>query len=781
MRRKIQLKSHQNDEILRSMKHKGSVLNRIRKAKFDGHQSWSQLHHSREGSRDKEFMGYINSIYEEDSENDDIVDSVRDTSNELDVRKINGGGSNTVYLKEEKNENGFCNGAFMEQENGTNPDEQRQNNFGEDHYATASFDLTKERVRAYGEPLMSYDMERDRPPPNATSQFKALETDTSKRQALKPVQSIKQTSDFASALASAKENADFSGRTVANDGRVGEDNVKVVYRCRRNPPINPSIIVTTEPFEKLEAMQRGNRLSESAERMSTRFREDFNGNISDKSDSVISVGRSGNDKGFRSYRKNEEFVEDIDRQQFNGQNTPVRKVSDLQVTDIFELRNTASDAGHERETSRIPVSRIDLNTAPNSTRDNINGSLAKANQRIVRDSNLLPRRQKHIEFTDSEEPDHVIDKMARDPDHLGHKGPRDFDHMNNTASRDFVELDINEIKVDYAEDTNPNPTNGSDAMRRLRKKRSDFARGSHYPSNNSRTRLTRSTESSMKSTDAEDLSSDPSVIGGELQGVFRNLNEQHKFIEKRSNALINFKPDNRCDAKLVSSAYDMASAMEHRRHLMKENSRNNLHVTNDTIGAHLAAQDISKLSTNTSYFHADGDSVVADNATWNHCWSPSWLYVLFILIMWKSVIGFIHGIEDSATVSCTDSIKARLWCTIAVLVFLYLMIELFYEGKRGIKALFSAAFALALLLLSDKQPLSCYVPRKEQKLLGLLQASLNIFLAVCIFLYWLRKAKCKYKAARHDKEEHLEEELAELPISDLELGIQKSMRSIPVR
>ena len=778
MRRKIHLKNHQDDEILRSMKHKGSMLNRIRKAKLDGHQSWSQLHHSREGSRDKDFMGYINNIYEEDSEKDDIVDSVGDTSNELDVRKINGGDSNTVYLKERQSESGLYNGAFMEQENGTNPDEQRQNNFDEgvaakDHYATASFDLTKDRVRAYGEPLMSYDIERDRPPPNTNSQLKA-----SKRQALKPVLSMKQT-DFASALASAKENADSSGHTVASDGRVGDDNVKVVYRCRRIPPINPSIIVTTEPFEKLEAMQRGKTLSDSAERIPMSFKEDFSAKISDKSDSVISAGRSANHNGFRSHKQTEELVEDIDRQQFSGRNTPVRKVSDRQVTDIFEVRNIANDAGHEHETSRIPVSRIDLNTVPSNTRTNINGSLAKENQRIVKDSSLPPRRQRHIDVTDSEEPHHIIDKLARNPDHLSHKGLRDFDH--NTASRDFVELDVNEIKLDYAEDTNSNPTNGSDAMRRLRKKRSDFARSSHYPSNNSRTRLTRSTESSMKSTDAEDLSSDPSVIGGELRGIFRNLNEQHKFIEKRSNALINFKPDNRCNTKLVSSAYDMASAMEHRRHLMKENSRNNLHVTNDAIGAHLVAQDISKPSTNTSYFHADGDSVVTDNAMWNHSWSPSWLYVLFVLIMWKSVIGFIHGIEDSTTVSCTDSIKARLWCTIAVLVFLYLMIELFYEGKRGLKALLSAVFALALLLLSDKQPLSCYVPLKEQKLLGLLQASLNIFIAVCIFLYWLRKAKCKYKTVRNDKEEHLEKELAELPISDFELGIQKSMRSIPVR
>eukprot|EP00112_Aurelia_sp_Birch-Aquarium-sp1_P023204 Seg6818.1 transcript_id=Seg6818.1/GoldUCD/mRNA.D3Y31 product="hypothetical protein" protein_id=Seg6818.1/GoldUCD/D3Y31 len=797
MRRKIQLKGHQNDEILRSIKHKGSMLNKIRKTKLDGHSSWSQLHHSREGSSDKEFMGYINSIFEEDSEKDDIEDSVGDTSNDLDIRMQNRG-SKTGYLRERTSENRLHNGAFVEQENSEKPDEQRNNKFDEgdvaqDPFATASFDLTKDRVRAYGEPLMSYDIKRDRPSPKANSQFKALGTGiTSKRQTLKPVQPIKQTSDFASALASAKANADSSSLTVANDSRVDDGNMKVVYKCRRNPPINPSIIVTTEPFAKLEGMQRARRLSESIDRTPTEkgwkdldfsrdlIRKEFNGNNSDKSDSVVSVMRPGIDKGFRSHKQNETLVDDIGRQQLKGRNTPARRVSDLQVTDIFEVGNIANDEDHGHETSRIPVSHIDLNSVPDNTRNSINGTSAKSNQRIVRDPSLI-RRQKHIYFTDSEELDHVTNEMAQDFDHVSDKAPRYFDHMSEKMPRDFVELDINEIKLDYVEDADSNPTNGGDAMRRLRKKRSDFARSNQYTSNNSRTKLTRSTESSLKSTDAEELSSDPSIIGSELRGVFRNLNEQHKFIEKRSNALINFKPDNRCDTKLVSSAYDMASAMEHRRHLMKENSRNNLLVANDSIGTHLAAQDTSKPSTNTSYFHADGGSLVSDNVTWSHSWSPSWLYVIFILIMWNSVIGFIHGIEDSATVSCTDSIKARLWCTIAVLVFLYLMIELFYEGKRGIRALSSAVFALALLLLSDKQPLSCYVPAKEQKMLGLLQASLNIFLAVCIFLYWLRKAKCKYKAARNDKEEHIEKELSELPIADLELGIQKSMRSIPVR
>eukprot|EP00794_Sanderia_malayensis_P004787 gene4787-5414_t len=265
---------------------------------------------------------------------------------------------------------------------------------------------------------------------------------------------------------------------------------------------------------------------------------------------------------------------------------------------------------------------------------------------------------------------------------------------------------------------------------------------------------------------------------------------KRKIIDKRSNAFINFKPQKRgCSGGelcLGSTAYDIASAMKS-QHTQQQQpvskstaqtpTRNNILQSNATATATSFGfaslvmpdlshqQDPSKSSTtNTSYFNADGQSLMSHDGAKrgrhgnNALSATAWLYFAFVSVLWTSIIAFIDGtttINVSNTGSSSRTIVAtikacrtngfttRLWCCLMGLIVVYFALEMLWGSRRLMTSLGSSLLVFVVLLFSNKRPLSCYFADDKQQLLAYLQASLNLLLACCLFVYWVRNFSFK--------------------------------------
>ena len=607
---------------------------------------------------------------------------------------------------------------------------------------------------------------------NVTGKIKTLKEGIEHiRASDKEIQRLKE-GNVANALESGKAS-DIAQRNGLDKFRIDDDvekeeNLKVVYKCRRNPPINPSIIVTTEPFDKIEKIRR----AIGEESLHNTVLEDLNMVDNDddegvrritlrkeKTEGAVRQGLAANE-GKR--QRNENLQNRNLKGDFYDQSNalPITEINDYNDCGDYDRlnRHPTRDWKANMETERkvfdsaTPILNIDQSTAISTgNQSSLDRSIKSTAQRLVR-----------------MRPEIDLDLTNQCHEMLSKEGTNDAGAVYGYAHA-------------------AQQTNISEAVTQLRKKRNAFASRKNAP--NTQSCATRSTESSLKSTDFDDCLSDVSIGRDELRGIFKNLNEQHKMIEKRSDALINFRPNNRCDTRLVSTAYEMASAMQQRRQSMASageqakqamkintmNREDDNPICNNNIdrsvflGLNVDMLETSKPSTNTSYFHDDGESLGSSDVSNKKRWSPSWIYAMFFVILWNSVVAFMHGIEGEQMNLCSRSIKWRLWCTIATCVIINFLLELLYEKKGGLRSIFSCAVVLVIILLANQHPLVCHGNGdNNEMMLNYLRAGLNISLAAYLFVLWLKTGRfsMQKKPVRFDGKK--ERKLSQLPISDFE-------------
>lgn len=542
------------------------------------------------------------------------------------------------------------------------------------------------------------------------------------------------------------------------EAKKEEDNLKVVYRCRRIPPINPSIIVTTEPFGKLEKM--GEKIEEESNE--TDFRSiDFVGEKYERKREELCERKNDVNGGYLNVKKDEEKNEVVSYKirgtQMQMKNSDNNQDSDLPITEINDYNDYNDindyDKGDQQISGYHRNHEYEKGTQrqklPESATPVLDTNVHKVDERSLEQSlksleSHLIRRQQDIESNDQ-----------------GMINPRSQSARNSNASH-----------VKYGYRYIPQQISISEAVKQLRKKRDTFA--SRKNKGNIQSRPGRSTESSLKSTDGDDRSSEASFGRDELRGVFKNLNEQHKIIEKRSDSMINFRPSNRCDARLVSTAYEMASAMELRGQSIKQDysdkTRNSAvgHNTLDdrnALGFNIDILDTSKPSTNTSYLNADCGSLQSNDEINANKWFPNWLYIVFTVLVWNCVLAFMHAIEADQMTICNQSIKWRLWCTIATCALLDFFLELLCEKKTFLKSAFSSLLVFSILLSANQNPLMCHVTAETIKVMHYIRASMNIVMSFCLFIYWFKTGMLQRVPSIYDGKER---KLSETPISDLE-------------
>ena len=536
-------------------------------------------------------------------------------------------------------------------------------------------------------------------------------------------------------------------------------NYRVANKCRQNPPINPLIIVTTEPFEKREKLKQiyEEKVNEAA--------------------AMEELEKADSDEGERGRKARfyRDSIEDhlapmdylsIANEKSNGLN---------KQTKVYDSKCNTMHANHQENS---------LNTLPITE---INDSFDRA-EVLYQESTGNPTRGTagHTKETERKHKIHELatpilsinatqreDGPAKNFEATILKRQQGFDsYCLDGMDQPKLAKTGNEIVYGYR--YAPQQISLSEAVKLLRKKRTMFANRKKLASKQSL--VTRSTESSMKSTDADDIDSEISNGHEELRGVFKNLNEQHKMIERRSDAMINFRPGNRCDTRLVSTAYELASAMEHQKQpiklesLMKANHSSLYHSNFDQnpLGLEGHVLYTSKPSTSTSYFNADGESLQSHENSNRKSPAPNWLYTVFAVLLWNSVVAIIHGTEGDQMTPCSVSIKWRLWCTMFACVVSDFLLELIYEKRGWVRAMLSSLMVFSVLLLANEHPLRCYTNGEKVKALNYTRASFGISLMVCLFVVWLKNGH--FNAKRVPRKYHCRKErkLSGLPISDFE-------------
>ena len=551
-----------------------------------------------------------------------------------------------------------------------------------------------------------------------------------------------------------------SSFNIENDSEKEDTrNYRVANRCRPNPPINPLIIVTTEPFEKREELKQiyEEKVNEAAgmeefekagsdeneKRRKAGFYRDSIENHLASMDYLSIASEKRNDRNKQTKAYDSTCITTRANRQENSLNTlPITEINDsFDRAEALYQGGTGSPtrgiAGHTKDTERkhkiheLATPILSINAAQRQD------GLAKPIQ-----ATLLERQQ-------------GFDSYCLD----GADQPK-----HNTTGNEIV----------YGYRYAPQQISLSEAVKLLRKKRTMFAK--RKKSANKGSLVTRSTESSMKSTDVDDIDSEVSNEHDELRGVFKNLKKQHKMIEKRSDAMINFRPGNRCDTRLVSTAYEMASAMEDQRQpiklesRMKANHSSLYHGSFDQNPLELQGHMLytSKPSTSTSYFNADGESLQSHEDSNRKSLAPNWLYMVLAVLLWNSVVAIIHGTEGDQMTSCSVSIKWRLWCTMSACVVADFLLELIYEKRGWVRAILSSLLVFSVLLLANEHPLRCYTNGEKVKALNYTRASFGISLMAFLFVVWLRNRHPNVKRVPRKYYCRKERMLSELPISDFE-------------
>ena len=545
-----------------------------------------------------------------------------------------------------------------------------------------------------------------------------------------------------------------------DDEEEDEDNYKVVYKCRRNPPINPSIIVTTEPFEQIEKLRQINE----DKAKETAIRDKFGTIQNDDNDVRGAEGRdkqaansvgylpsaceetSEGNKEMTAYSLNHNSKGIPQNMYGNSSALPITEINDLNDPNDFGVLYSQVEGDRKRDSSAF------INTeSVSEIRESATPILNIGNDQSLTDRQAKPFEKKSLKKQQavSMDGDEVIDRVQQSIAKPG----KEVTYGNRNK--------LQQISI-------------SETVKLLRKKRNAFANRKNSPKK--RSRGARSTESSLKSTDADDGDSDVSTGRDELHGVFKNLHEQHKMIEKRSDALINFRPDNRCDTRLISTAYEMASAVEQQRQAtnafnLSRAGRNAFcrsDVGHGTIELDVHALQTSKPSTSTSYYNADSESLKSRVERNKDKWAPNWLYTVFAVLIWNSVVAFMHGIEGDKMTSCNRSIKWRLWCTITGCVVADFLLEHLYEKRGYVRAVSSSLSVFLILLLTNEHPLVCYSNGGTVRVLNYLRASLCILLAACLFIVWLKNGHFNLQRLPNKYDCSKQRKLSELPISDFE-------------
>ena len=526
-----------------------------------------------------------------------------------------------------------------------------------------------------------------------------------------------------------------------------EENCRVVYKCRRNPPINPSIIVTTEPFDNIEKLrqiyeEKANEAVDSGKSEATFHLDDNDVTKMEWSENTI---ENDTITGYSVNARNKALaLSDSKDNHGNISALPITEINDLY--DSYGFEPLYPQTGGESKISSSVIDKSGNKMKPKETSTPILSAIADQKQfEAIPHQTQLLKRQHEAELEGQE----GIQKLQQPLVKTG-----------------------NEVMFSYR--NTPQQISLSDVVKLLRKKRNALANGK--TTTKKRSRGARSTESSLKSTDADDGDSDASVGRDELRGVFKNLSEQHKMIEKRSDALINFRPDNRCDTRLVSTAYELASAVEQQRLTTKgdnlnKTSHNTLYhedFDHNALGLGVHVIQTSKPSTNTSYFNADSESLQSCLEKNKEKLSPNWLYITFAVLVWSSVVAFMHGIEGDKMTSCNQSIKWRLWCTLSACVIIDFFLEFLYEKRSCFKALLSSVLLLAVLLFINEHPLLCYGNGDTTKVLNYLRASVGILLAAFLFVFWLKNGHFNLERVATKYDCRQERKLSELPIYDFE-------------
>ena len=682
MRKKIQLKNNQRKGTLH--KFQSSLPRKHGSIRVGRQRDFVQLHEQNIASNTKEEMiGSVNIVYEDDvgTENKSYFDS-SNLNGEPSVQADKFEWENAI-----KNSNDIDKGYMCD-----HLTEVTESKGIKENVASLRNNV-KEIARAHGEPLMSYDMVRDAKTrlrfPNSNLDENFCMVTSAKEARVKIVHSQANAGEEQCSMAEEED--------LINPSSTKSNIANTIRDPRRNPPINPSIIVTTEPFAQIATMQASNECKET-ERAKLKGLD-----MLDRTLPLTDQLQHETTKPMGTVSQKQKSLDGsaskTSRLDFNSNERPITDINEVHGT-IEESDNICNGNKIRFETEKQLVTAI-----PPS-------DIKKAREAF--ESRQAPlhtyRRKVSREHTEP----FTVYKVQR---------------QTQTEKRRPMDDTISQLR----------------RTQRLPSEKNSFQN------------IDRSSESSFKSTDGEVLSSDVSVPGSEMRGVFRNLKEQHKMIEKRSDALINFKPHNRCDTRLISSPYELASALETRR-----GAKNHLMITNDED-----LNEFSKPSTNTSYFNIDEDNF-SSRETKIKTFSPNWLYVVSLFVIWNAVLAFIHAIDDASVSTCSNSIKWRLWCTIAVFSVVYCLLEILYEKKRKLKSLLSSFMVLALLIIANEQPLSCYSSESNKAIINQVRASLNILIAIILFIYWLRRRYVSSKGQQNEFKLKTGRKLSQLPIANYE-------------
>ncbi len=727
MKRKFQLE-RQNNVKNTSLKKKDSLLSRLRKTKEN---EIDLLDLNNRADLSQSFMaGIINDKYEEDSGYDDqkystgspMVDRIDRqvvfTNNEsrgtavsgistidkysritclLDQREMRGQfeavKSDSVCL--DVSDDGslidvpiqFCLPEQWEISNSSVPQSQCQAHTDQDSSKDTAMDINKSHHSADKVPIRS-DLSKEIHLPNSKS-------------LVEKKQDVHMKSSFIHDI------------TSVNVKPRRESEVAQIER--RKPPINPSVIVTTEPLQMVSASQ-GDKCPENHVQTSG---NGYRNTVVRTDETYSEINVIQNDK--------EEIVPVTDFVFIDSQASIDKRVKRkpilTQQSDSINSRN--EECGQD-----------EYSDGAGTRRQNDNEILGVSEERLGSDDKVQNNGSGgtiSVCKEDNKNCEQV--KVRHDTASKAAKSRRQLTHnsQHRSANRNDANFENRTVENIAAMNSRGYIRHKDQPRRSTRDKRPDLAH--------------RSTQSSLKSTEEEGFSTDTSA--SVLCGAFHDLSTQHKFIEKRSDALINFRPDNKCNASMISNAYDMATAADTQvAHHKYDNNHHHHRSARDKGTLHtFLSQDlinISKASTNTSYLNADGQSLVShDSKHKTISWPITWLYVIFILILWTSVVGYIEGTEYDSTHACTQSVITRLWCCLVALLMLYFALEVLLERRSVLTSLCSGILVFLLLLISNRQPLSCYVSNDKQQLLRYLEASFNLCFACCMFIYWIQNGGMK--------------------------------------
>ena len=461
-------------------------------------------------------------------------------------------------------------------------------------------------------------------------------------------------------------------------------------------------------------------------------------------DKIIANEYTGKDRSLKSIDEKAKFGSCM----LNGNNVTENDCENQNIVSNSLLSQDGKSKLEENQTQqnadkkmKMSSSSLSVNEGPKLVRNSTISSLGEDITKLLEENRRIRNRLQNCLDTNGQSDD-VVTENNKQCSFVNHsfKDDTDLELSSNeippqrkSKREKFLKYKSAESNMSHTKrKTQDNSSGFSDENRKLerprRRKRKNYRPGVADRSKKARIQnripdfVVPSPDGSFRSyelSSCEEGASDIYVTNAELGRIHENPRND-SFVRDKHKKLSNKNVSHQIN-RLNSTAYEMASVLS---------------TVNDP-------HDNSKPSTNTSYFHADNRSSSSTQfrvlSRYVPTFEPTWIFYVFTLILWTSIVRFIDGIENNGPNICTASELNRLWSCLGCLVFVVFLAEAYWKGKGVFQSLFSIVILFVFLLVSHLEPLSCY--SNNRQVLSYIQAGLNLLFACCIFVHWLIKMR----------------------------------------